>query len=142
MKKFTEKEQIDKLSKNTCGYLACDNFDKKECKYCQKCFYDLEQQLLASKQENKLAKQLILHTLDDFGLSNYDWQEDQNEITTELKAFIQENKNMRETIQEVLSDKYVAEVTDEGGGTIRTFFYNDSEVITRLRQALSQKEER
>lgn len=53
MKQLTVKEQIDKLSKNTCGYLACDNFDKKECKSCQKCFYDLEQQLLASRQENK-----------------------------------------------------------------------------------------
>jgi hypothetical protein len=58
--------------------------------------YTLAFEIKTLKEENKLAKQLITKTLQDFGLTNYDWKADQNEITTELKTFILEKEQLKE----------------------------------------------
>lgn len=43
-----------------------------------------------------LAKQLINKTLEQFHLTRFDWQEDQNEITTALQKFVDSEKECEE----------------------------------------------
>jgi len=79
---------------------------------CIKCnqpssYWCLDCPILKLEQQNKLYKQLILRTLDDFNLSQYDCQEDQNEITTELQLFIKEHKLMREALEQIADNEFL-----------------------------------
>lgn len=72
---------------------TCLTTEDLECAYYDNCYY---KQLARKTEELRLAEQLITKTLEQFGLQNYDWQEDQNEISTELMDHLEEFEKLKE----------------------------------------------